>query len=191
EEIISSQTSWKQTFTFDRYGNRNYDEANTTFVGFEKHCASGTELCAELRKIMNPSVNASNNRLSSSDDYVFDSSGNTTEDAQGRTFVYDAENKQIEVLDNQQNVIGEYWYDGDGRRIKKHVPSTGEVTVFVYSAGGQLVAEYSTIVQTQLPKVSYTTNDHLGSTRIVTDEKDTTNSRLTFPPFGEETIQIE
>ncbi|MCW5959205.1 MAG: hypothetical protein KIS76_03530 [Pyrinomonadaceae bacterium] len=31
ENIDGDQTpSWKQTFTFDRYGNRNFDEANTT-----------------------------------------------------------------------------------------------------------------------------------------------------------------
>ena len=184
----SQSMSWQQTFEFDRYGNRNFEEANTTFTGFDKLCNSNTELCSDLRKILNPSINQSNNRLSTSDDYVFDSSGNTTEDAQGRIFVYDAENKQIEVLDSQQNVIGEYWYDGDGRRIKKHVPSTGEVTVFVYSAGGQLVAEYSTIVQTQLPKVSYTTADHLGSPRILTDENGATISRRDFHPFGEEIL---
>jgi hypothetical protein len=33
--------SWQQTFEFDRYGNRNFDEANTTFTGFEKLCESG------------------------------------------------------------------------------------------------------------------------------------------------------
>src|SRR5690606_8820846 len=88
----SQSMSWQQTFEFDRYGNRNFDEANTTFTGFDKLCNSNTELCSDLRKILNPSINQSNNRLSTSDNYVFDSSGNTTEDAQGRTFVYDAEN---------------------------------------------------------------------------------------------------
>jgi RHS repeat-associated protein len=185
EEIIDSQTSWKQVFTFDRYGNRNFDEANTTFAGFEKLCNNNTELCAELRRILNPSINQSNNRLSSSDDYVFDSSGNTTEDAQGRTFIYDAENKQIEVQDSRQNVIGQYHYDGDGKRVKKYVPDTGEVTVFVYSAGGQLVAEYSTEISPD-PKVSYTTADQLGSPRILTDENGATISRRDFHPFGEE-----
>lgn len=92
------------------------------------------------------------------------------------------------MRDYQQKVIGKYVYDGDGRRIKKHVPSTGEVTVFVYSAGGQLVAEYSTIVQTQLPIVSYTTADHLGSPRILTDENGATISRRDFHPFGEEIL---
>ncbi|MCZ2391535.1 MAG: hypothetical protein LC113_10715 [Acidobacteria bacterium] len=35
--------------------------------------------------------------MSASDGYVFDASGNTTGDPQGRTFIYDAGNKQAEV----------------------------------------------------------------------------------------------
>lgn len=33
-------------------------------------------------------------------------------------------------------VGGQYVLDGDGKRVKKHVPSTGELTVFVYNVGG-------------------------------------------------------
>jgi hypothetical protein len=77
--------------------------------------------------------------------YSYDPNGNTTADAVGRTFVYDAENKQTSVSD-QNGMIGQCWYDGDGKRIKKYVPSTGETTIFVYDAVGKLVAEYSTIV---------------------------------------------
>jgi RHS repeat-associated protein len=104
--------------------------------------------------------------------------------------IYDAENKQIEVRDSRQNVIGQYRYDGDGKRIRKIVPSTDEVTVFVYSAGGQLVAEYSTEIS-QAPKVSYTTADNLGSPRILTDENGATISRRDFHPFGEEVFTPE
>ncbi len=190
EETIASQTSWKQVFTFDRYGNRNFDEAQTTTL--PKGCIEGGNpvVCAADRKVFNPSANTANNRLSSADDYVFDTSGNTTIDPQGRTFIYDAENKQIEVKDSQQNVIGQYRYDGDGKRVKKIVPATGEVTVFVYSAGGQLVAEYSTEMP-QDHKVSYTTADHLGSPRILTDENGSTISRRDFHPFGEEIATTE
>ena len=93
-----SQTqSWKQTFTFDRFGNRNFDEANTTFDGFDKLCNSNTELYANLRKKMNPAINASDNRLSSGQGYSFDNAGNTTRDAGDRKFTYDAENKQVKV----------------------------------------------------------------------------------------------
>ena len=180
---LASQ-SWKQTFTFDRYGNRNFDEANTTTL--PKNCGTpqNPTVCPQDVPIVNPSVNTANNRLNG---YTFDPAGNTTVDAEGRIFIYDAENKQIEVLDSQQNVIGEYWYDGDGKRVKKIVPSTDEVTVFVYNVSGQLVAEYSTEIS-QDPKVSYTTSDHLGSPRILTDENGSVISRRDFHPFGEEAI---
>jgi len=42
-ETISSQT-WRQDFSYDRYGNRNFVEANTSFTGFDKLCNGSTEL---------------------------------------------------------------------------------------------------------------------------------------------------
>ena len=193
----SQSMSWQQTFEFDRYGNRNFVEANTNFAGFEKLCESDTALCEELRKVLNPDVNQSDNRLSSSDGYVFDASGNTTRDPLLRKFTYDAENKQVKVesVDSGGTVtgtIGEYVYDGDGKRIKKIVPSpispfTDEVTVFVYDAGGKLMAVYATVISHD-PKVSYTTADHLGSPRLLTDENGATLSRRDFHPFGEEIL---
>jgi len=36
--------------------------------------------------------------------------------------------------------IGQYFYDGDGKRVKK-IPST-ETMIFVYDASSQIVAEY-------------------------------------------------
>jgi RHS repeat-associated protein len=176
---------WEQTFTYDRYGNRNFDEANTTTL--VKNCGSSPNftVCAADRKIVNPGFEA-NNRLETDDDYVFDNAGNTTEDALGRTFVYDAENKQIEVKDNSV-AVGEYSYDGDGKRIKKHVPGTGELTVFIYDAAGKLIQEHSTIVQTGgNAKTVYTTNDHLGSPRINTDATGQVISRHDYHPFGDE-----
>lgn len=100
----------------------------------------------------------------------------------------------METLDlngNPVSTVGEYEYDGDGKRVKKHVPSTGEVTVFVYDAGGKLIGEYSTVAAPQSPKVSYTTADHLGSPRILTDENGTTISRRDFMPYGEEIMTPE
>ncbi len=129
EETISSQTSWKQTFTFDRYGNRNFDEANTTFAGFDKLCNGNTGLCSELRKRLNPSINTSNNRLNTSEDYAFDSSGNTTGDPDDRTFIYDAENKQVEVKDSLNATIGQYHYSW----MNAHTRSFLQVRVFRYT----------------------------------------------------------
>ena len=75
--------------------------------------------------MFNPSISASTNRINldqdgdNVNDYAFDASGNTTNDAQLRKFTYDAENKQIEVKNSSDETIGKYWYDADGRRVKK------------------------------------------------------------------------
>ncbi len=184
----SASQSWKQTFTYDRYGNRNFDEANTTTL--PKNCNNFTEVCAADRKIVNPSINAANNRLNTSEDYVFDDSGNTTTDAEGRTFIYDAENKQIEVINDKDETIGEYFYDRDGKRIKKITYGNNEpleTTIFVYDASGRLAAEYSTTVEaSETAKVGYLTNDHLGSPRINTDQNGAITARHDYHPFGEE-----
>ena len=166
--------SWKQTFQYDRYGNRRFDTANNNTTTLPTGCAEA---------VCNPQINTANNRLTGT---TYDNAGNTTIDASGRTFTYDGENKQTKVQ-NGATVIGEYTYDGDGKRVKKIVPSTGEITIFVYNASGKMVAEYSTIVEPQATaKISYLTNDHLGSPRIITDQNGAIVSRRDFMPFGEE-----
>ncbi|PYT00375.1 MAG: hypothetical protein DMF63_07330 [Acidobacteria bacterium] len=175
----SASQSWKQTFTFDRYGNRRFDEANTTMPD-----------SFETPEVTNPEIDPSNNRLSSSG-WSYDSSGNTTDDPSARTFVYDAENKQVSVSD-RNGTIGEYSYDGDGKRVKKVVPSTGETTIFVYDAAGKLVAEYSTeVASTNDAKVAYLTSDHLGSPRINTDANGEVTARHDYHPFGEEIVSSQ
>ena len=143
------------------------------------------------------SVNAANNRLSTSDNYAFDNAGNTTADAEGRTFVYDAENKQTSVSD-PGGTVGQYFYDGDGKRVKK--TASGDNTVFVYDAAGQLIEEYSgptlqiayvyagsRLLSTETSAgTNYLTNDHLGSPRINTDQSGTVTARHDYHPFGEE-----
>jgi RHS repeat-associated protein len=125
--------------------------------------------------------------------YNFDSAGNTTRDASDQKFTYDAENKQtkVESLTTETNTVtgtvGEYFYDGDGKRVKKYVPSTGETTVFIYDATGKLIEEYSTnVATTNDAKVAYLTNDHLGSPRINTDANGSVIARHDYHPFGEE-----
>jgi len=182
----SASQSWKQTFTYDRYGNKNFDEANTTTL--LKSCGTSPNftVCAADRKIVNPSINTSNNRLSTSDNYTFDNSGNTTADANGQTYTYDGENKMVKAS-NSSGTLGEYVFDGDGKRVKKYVPSTGELTIFVYDASGKSIAEYSTIVANSTDaKVNYLTSDHLGSPRINTDQIGSVISRHDYHPFGEE-----
>jgi RHS repeat-associated protein len=190
EEKSNNITQWKQTFNFDRYGNRNFDEANTTTL--PKNCGTpqAPEVCPEDRNRLNPSINTSDNRFSTGQGYDYDSSGNVTKDATDKRFIYDAENKQKSFGTNiEANNGGLYYYDGDGQRVKKFVAATNETTIFVYNAAGQLVAEYSTTA-VQNPTISYLTTDTLGSPRINTDAKGQVTARHDYMPFGEEIIGL-
>ena len=189
EEVSDSLTTWKQVYTFDRYGNRNFDEEETTTL--VKNCGTDPNftVCAADKKVFNPDMNPANNRMASGQDWTYDAAGNVTVDAEGRQFIYDAENKQKEVKNSINDVIGQYFFDGDGKRVKKIVPSTGEVTIFVYDAGAKLIGEYSTVLS-QDPKAQYLTSDHLGSPRVNTDQDGLITSRTDYMPYGEEIIGL-
>lgn len=170
-ETIGGNQTWKQTFTFDRYGNRRFDAANTTTLGS----------CTQA--ICNPTISTASNRFSSGQGYTYDPNGNVTQDAEGRRFGYDAEGRQKEFFtasNGGSTPDAVYSYDGEGRRVKK--TSSTETTVFVYNASGQLVAEYSTQIS-QTPQTSYLTTDHLGSPRVVTDQNGAVTSRKDFSAF--------
>ena len=180
KEMTGTTQQWKQTFDYDRYGNRRFDEANTTTIARNCTDGSGAVVCANDVPAVNPTINTANNRL---DGYTFDDAGNTTVDAMNRQFIHDAENKQIEVKDSQSTSIGKYYYDGDGKRVKK--VAGNETTIFIYDTAGKLVAEYSNQTNPN-PQVSYLTSDHLGSPRINTDASGQVTARHDYLPFGEE-----
>ena len=178
-EVITGQTTptWKQTFLYDRYGNRRFDAANTTTL-------------AQNNNITNPNINTSDNRFSAGQNYSYDKDGNLTNDANGNQFLYDAENHQKEVKNAQNQTIGLYLYDGEGKRVKK-ISST-ETTIFVYDGGGQLTAEYSTNVTPPAEaKISYLTSDHLGSPRIITDGLGKVIARHDYAAFGDESFTVQ
>ena len=196
EESIDGNETWRQTFTFDRFGNRNFDEGATTTL--TKSCGSFPNLtvCASDRKLENPSISASMNRIVQDqdgdyvNDYTFDSAGNTTLTTGGTTYIFDGEQRQVEAKNASNQTLGQYYYDGDGRRIKKVVPGTGETTIFVYNAGGVLLAEYSTVLN-PTQQVSYLTADNLGTPRINTDQSGAVIARHDYHPFGEEIVTPE
>jgi YD repeat-containing protein len=72
--------------------------------------------------LRNAKISTSDNRLTSTG-WTYDSAGNTIRDPDGRTFIYDAEIKQVEVNNSSNASIGTYFFDGDGKRVKKVVPS--------------------------------------------------------------------
>lgn len=172
KEVTGTNTNpnWTQTFGYDVYGNRTSLSQNIGGVTYNT----------------TPAVSSSTNRFSSSG-FTYDANGNVTADvdavtSQGRSFVFNADNKQVEIKDANGNWIGKYFYDGEGRRVKKMTPN--ETTIFVYS-NGKLIAEYSTQVSAS-PTTSYLTSDYLGSPRIITDKFGTVRSRRDFMPFGED-----
>jgi RHS repeat-associated protein len=165
-ETSGGQT-WSQQFGYDRFGNM-----------WVSACTGIT--LSQLTPQGQGAFNAANNRLIASQ---YDEAGNQIADGLNRAFTYDAENRQTSF----NGATAQYSYDGDGRRVKK-VDSTG-TTVFVYNAGGQLIAEYHS---DPVPPpaggggTSYLTTDHLGSTRVVTKSDGTVKARYDHLPFGEE-----
>lgn len=174
KEKTGVQTNWQQTFGYDIFGNR------TSF----SQTVNGVQL--PMNNLTLPTIDPTKNQFTTGQGYVYDYNGNLIQDAEGRHFTFDGNDKQIEVKDAGNQTVGEYYYDASGARVKKVVPSTGETTVFVYDAGGALAAEYSTIVETQNPTTNYLTTDHLGSPRVITDQNQNVVSRRDFMPFGEE-----
>lgn len=180
-EKTGTTQNWKQTFGYDRFGNR------TNFY----QIVGSTEL--PTNNITKPTIDQANNRFTTGQGYTYDLNGNLIEDAQGRSFTFNGDDKQTVVRDlsipvppmnPDANVIGRYFYDGSGARVKK-VTNT-ETTVFVYDAGGALTAEYSTQTPPSSPTTSYLTTDHLGSPRVITDDNGEVIARRDFMPFGEE-----
>jgi hypothetical protein len=171
KETTGTNQNWIQNWSYDRYGNR---------TGFTQNIAGNTAAT-------NPAIDPLTNRVTDLQTFGFDKNGNVIKDADGvtshvRDFVFNGDNKQTEVKLNGVT-IGRYFYDGEGKRVKK-VTDT-ETTVFVYSAG-KLIAEYSTASPTPDPSINYTTTDHLGRPRIITDALGQVKSHRDFLPFGEE-----
>lgn len=174
-EKIGGNQTWKQSFEYDRFGNREFDRPNTTTI--PTNC---------LDEVCNPEIDSQNNRIDDQQGYEYDQVGNVTKNAENLRFIYDAENKIAEVRDATSNVlINQYFYDGDGTRIKA-VKMSG-VTTYAYDAFDKLVAEYESDPPTiQNPAVSYMTSDMLGSPRVITDANGVVTSRRDFMPFGDE-----
>ncbi len=158
--------SWRQTFTYDRYGNRNFvaDVTHTTpaLLG------------------LNPTFDLNNNRISVGQGYSYDAAGDLTADAQGHSYAYDAERRQV----NFDASSALYTYDGTGQRVKKISGSV--TTIFVYNTSGQMVAEYNNTNVLPVGGTTYITADTLGSPRMLTDSQAQVTSRHDYAPFGEE-----
>jgi RHS repeat-associated protein len=147
--------TWRQQYTYDRYGNRTIDQANTFNVGIP---------------MMNFGVDINTNRLTPPAGYTmsYDNAGNLTTDTYSGWAVlrtYDAENRMTKETQANSYVAGQYTYDGDGRRVKRIVGSTE--TWQVYGIGGELLAEYAANGNPLSPQKEYAYRN--GQLLITTD----------------------
>lgn len=171
QEMRNGSTSWSQTNGYDRYGNRWVSlPGGVQSQGFDGN-----------NRIVGKSYDATGNLLN--------------DDMHG--YGYDAESRVVTV-----DGVAAYRYDGGGQRVRKLV---GENLRFVYDMTGQLIAEFdaangalkkeyvygaSGLVATIEPVngTRYTTSDHLGSPRVVTNAGGGVVSRHDYMPFGEELL---
>ncbi len=168
-ETNGATQSWKQIYVYDRYGNRSFDVSQTTLPS----------------PLQNPGINSANdNRINSNQGYSYDAAGNLT-NAPNQSFTYDAENLLVSYNGGETvSGGGTFFYDGDGRRVKK-ITIAG-TTVYVYNALGQLVAEYTDNPSPTNTGTSYLTSDTLGTPRVITDASGALKARHDYLPFGEE-----
>ncbi len=174
-EKTGSTQNWTQSWDYDRYGNR---------IGFAQNILGITDA-------PNPAIDRDTNRFEENQGFTYDKNGNVVGDidpitSTARLFIFNGDNKQRQIKRGAE-IVGNYFYDGEGKRIKKQRYAGGvlaEETIFVYSSG-KLVAEYSNQVS-QTPTIAYTTTDHLGSPRIIADQFGQVKSRRDFMPFGED-----
>jgi RHS repeat-associated protein len=126
----TGDNTFKQAYSYDRWGNRTFDQANTT------------------ANVPHPAytVNASNNRLIAPQGYLYewDAAGNQTRDTYPPNSsllgqrTYDAENRMISAQVTKGSTPS-YTYNGDGQRVRRKL---GYETWQVYGFDGELLAEY-------------------------------------------------
>ena len=165
---------WSRYFAYDQY-------SNMWLCGYPGIAPNGSAPAATYCSQTPSGIFDNANRIGGR---LYDAAGNQLS-VTGSNLSYDAENR---ITAATQPGIGTvtYTYDGNGRRVMK-MSSSGPQTAYVYDAGGELVSEYSLEASSTPPcQTCYLSLDHLGSTRLVTDQAGNTVSRHDYIPFGEE-----
>jgi RHS repeat-associated protein len=170
EDSASSQT-WKQTFSYDRYGNRNFGAGTTTPNPL-------------VDPVIDPATNRIDSTASGQNLVQYDNAGNLTGALNGDSYAYDGEGRLSAVNGGNPATGGAtYVYNANGQRVEK-ITSSG-TTVFVYNIVGQLIAEYGDVPSSD-SGTSYLTSDPLGSPRVITDSSGNVKARHDYLPYGEE-----
>ena len=168
-EAAAAGLGWSQTFDHDRWGNRWLSS------GINVSAYTPTDAMHfdtnKNRLTYNTSHDTAGNMLTRG-------SNNLAWDAEGRL-------KSNSQTINATTYETQYFYDGEGRRVKKVDINSNKKTHFVYDASGKLAAEYSDVTPSGCT-TCYMFTDHLGSTRLVADASGTVKKRYDYLPYGEE-----
>jgi RHS repeat-associated protein len=138
------QQQFRQQFTYDPYGNRTIDAAQTWGTGINNKQFA---------------VDAGTNRLGvpvgQSGVMSYDSAGNLTTDTYSGTGnrTYDANNRMTTAADNTGQV-SRYSYDGNGRRTRRQIAS-GQEEWEIYGIDGELLADYRANASPSAPEKEY------------------------------------
>jgi len=181
----ASSTSWSHTYLYDKVGNRTAIDSVTFAINSVNQ------------------VTALNDGTS----FTYDANGNRVEKSKGIdtwTYTYDYANRLTKVEKNE-TTLGDYIYDGDGRRIQ--VTENSKTTTYIYSGLNILYEENTTRAAVYIygptgrlakrttidneSETYYYHTDHLGSTRLVTDESKTIVTDATYEPFSESVVTGE
>ena len=172
--------AWSQTYGYDAFGNQWVADGS----GFAQGSAPTLFTAGGAG-----SYDQSNHLTIQS--AAYDGVGNQKAIG-GYQYVYDGENRMVQSL---LNAPVAYLYDGSGNRVAKVdcatgtpqcTPATGVTTTwYIYDAAGQLAAEYDGSPAALTCTTCYLMDDHLGSTRMMSDGAAITDLH-DYLPFGEE-----
>lgn len=172
--------NWAQNFSYDRFGNVWAPAASQ--AGLSGVPALGWMPAAQS------SIDPATNRLTSTTGALYDGAGGNQTTFLGTStsspMQYDAENHLRQVVDGSGNTW-QYTYDGLGARVSRTNVGSGVVTYYLHDVFGNLATEYNPLVATPCA-TCYLSWDHLGSTRMVTNESGTIVARHDYLPYGVE-----
>lgn len=198
---VKKDDAQTEGYTYDQVGNRLTSAATTGDWTYNSN-----------NELLSSPLSSSGSTGGSS--YVYDANGNTiqrTINGQVQNFVYDVDNRLIEVRDASNNLIAAYTYDPFGRRIKKTVSPSGEgqgeEVYYLYSDEG-LIGEYDNAgsqlrIYGYKPDSTWSTdplfmreggniyfyhNDHLGTPQKMTDISGNVVWSATYDAFGKATV---
>ncbi len=164
--------NWAQQYVYDPVGNQ-------AVVGTVMPGLTATPMATSVTSTV--PFNSQNQYTGAS----YDNAGNMKSvSAATMQLTYDAEGRMITETDNGASppVTATFTYDGQGRRVRK---ATGSgTTYYTYGPMGELISETG---GTALPKTTYLTADHLGSTRLVTNSAAYLGCH-DYLPFGQEIL---